>query len=150
MSDVSSLDLGCGTGLAGEQLHKLGYKNVDGLDLSQELLEVAQANTLILYIGDACAHIKMYSRDVSRGLYHSKKTCTPQKRYLKVHRKSIVNPSKSLKNPEIRKHSHNITKNPYKSRKIKKRPAKKGFWKSQKAFIHADSSKKHDNRGCNG
>ena len=41
-SDVSILDLGCGTGLVGEQLHSHGYQNIHGLDLSQELLNVAQ------------------------------------------------------------------------------------------------------------
>ena len=42
-NDASILDLGCGTGLVGEHLHRHGYTNIDGLDLSPELLQVAQA-----------------------------------------------------------------------------------------------------------
>ncbi|CAB3988748.1 Hypothetical predicted protein [Paramuricea clavata] len=37
------LNLGCGTGLVGEELVKRGYKNIDGVDLTPELLEVAKA-----------------------------------------------------------------------------------------------------------
>lgn len=36
------LDLGCGTGLVGAELQQLGFDNVDGLDLSPEMLEVAR------------------------------------------------------------------------------------------------------------
>ena len=36
------VDLGCGTGLVGQELHKLGYKNIDGVDISPELLKVAE------------------------------------------------------------------------------------------------------------
>jgi len=35
------LDVGCGTGLVGQELRALGYQNVDGLDLSPEMLAVA-------------------------------------------------------------------------------------------------------------
>ena len=35
------LDAGCGTGLAGVALSKLGYDNIDGKDLSPEMLEKA-------------------------------------------------------------------------------------------------------------
>ena len=35
------IDVGCGTGLVGLQLKKLGYKNFDGVDLSQEMIEIA-------------------------------------------------------------------------------------------------------------
>lgn len=37
------LDVGSGTGLAGEELAKLGYQNVDALDYSREMLGVAKA-----------------------------------------------------------------------------------------------------------
>ena len=37
------MDLGCGTGLVGEELQKHGYKNIDGIDLTPELLELAKA-----------------------------------------------------------------------------------------------------------
>jgi predicted TPR repeat methyltransferase len=42
-NDVRILDMGCGTGLVGEELHKRGYKNVDGIDLTPEMLELAKA-----------------------------------------------------------------------------------------------------------
>ncbi|XP_033124076.1 uncharacterized protein LOC117122571 [Anneissia japonica] len=36
------LDFGCGTGLAGEQLHQLGYQHIDGLDCAPKCLQVAE------------------------------------------------------------------------------------------------------------
>ena len=36
------LDAGAGTGLTGFELHKLGYTNIDALDISQEMLKVAK------------------------------------------------------------------------------------------------------------
>ncbi len=41
-NDTRILDLGCGTGLVGQELHKRGYKNIDGVDLTPELLEFAK------------------------------------------------------------------------------------------------------------
>lgn len=35
------LDAGAGTGLVGQHLKDLGYTNVDGLDISQEMLNIA-------------------------------------------------------------------------------------------------------------
>ncbi len=35
------LDAGCGTGLSGPYLQALGYRDIDGLDLSEEMLAVA-------------------------------------------------------------------------------------------------------------
>lgn len=35
------LDAGCGTGLVGAALHDLGYRSVDGVDLSQEMVDKA-------------------------------------------------------------------------------------------------------------
>lgn len=35
------LDVGCGTGLAGSELVKLGFTQMDGLDLSESMLEMA-------------------------------------------------------------------------------------------------------------
>lgn len=40
--DAKVLDAGCGTGLAGVELKKLGFSNIDGIDLSGEMLEVAR------------------------------------------------------------------------------------------------------------
>lgn len=39
--NIKILDAGAGTGLIGEMLAKQGYTNVDGLDISQEMLKVA-------------------------------------------------------------------------------------------------------------
>ena len=41
--DTEILDLGCGTGLVVEHLYKLGYKNVDGIDISEEMLKLSEA-----------------------------------------------------------------------------------------------------------
>ncbi len=39
--DIKILDIGCGTGLSGFALRKLGFNYIDGLDLSDEMLKVA-------------------------------------------------------------------------------------------------------------
>ncbi len=41
--DAALMDLGCGTGLAGEALAALGYTHIDGIDFSTEMLTVAKA-----------------------------------------------------------------------------------------------------------
>ncbi|KAJ8033650.1 Methyltransferase-like protein 27 [Holothuria leucospilota] len=41
-TNVSVLDCGAGTGIVGEKLHALGYKNVDGVDISQKSLDFAE------------------------------------------------------------------------------------------------------------
>ena len=40
------LDLGCGTGLVGEELQKRGYKNIDGVEPIPEMLELARAKSV--------------------------------------------------------------------------------------------------------
>ncbi|XP_046863822.1 methyltransferase-like protein 27 [Xenia sp. Carnegie-2017] len=40
--DIEILDLGCGSGLVGEHLLNLGYKNADGIDISEEMLKVSE------------------------------------------------------------------------------------------------------------
>ncbi|KAF4336744.1 Williams-Beuren syndrome chromosomal region 27 [Fusarium beomiforme] len=42
ISEARILDAGCGTGLVGEALTKLGAKDIHGIDLSPGMLEVAQ------------------------------------------------------------------------------------------------------------
>lgn len=37
------VDLGCGTGLVGAELQRLGYDDLDGIDLSREMLDVARS-----------------------------------------------------------------------------------------------------------
>ena len=39
--EIEILDVGCGTGLSGLSLLKFGFKNIDGLDLSKEMLKIA-------------------------------------------------------------------------------------------------------------
>ncbi|MGB0385506.1 MAG: class I SAM-dependent DNA methyltransferase [Ardenticatenaceae bacterium] len=43
-SNVFIIDYGCGTGLAGEQLKRRGYTNIDGLDISNCMLQEANKN----------------------------------------------------------------------------------------------------------
>ena len=45
--DVSVIDVGCGTGLCAMELHKRGYRYIDGFDLSEGML--ALANDLGIY-----------------------------------------------------------------------------------------------------
>ncbi|MFZ1815384.1 MAG: class I SAM-dependent methyltransferase [Rhizobiaceae bacterium] len=40
------LDVGCGTGLAGVELNRLGYRQPDGLDFSPEMLGVARSRSI--------------------------------------------------------------------------------------------------------
>jgi predicted TPR repeat methyltransferase len=39
--DSTILDAGCGTGIVGELIHKNGYTQIDGLDYSSDMLEIA-------------------------------------------------------------------------------------------------------------
>ena len=39
--EIKILDVGCGTGLSGFSLSKFGFNNIDGLDLSKEMLKIA-------------------------------------------------------------------------------------------------------------
>ena len=41
-SNARILDLGCGSGIVGQELRRLGYTNVDGLDLSAEMMAKAK------------------------------------------------------------------------------------------------------------
>ena len=38
------MDAGCGTGLVGEELKKIGFKNIVGVDFSQEMLDLVPKN----------------------------------------------------------------------------------------------------------
>jgi SAM-dependent methyltransferase len=49
VSDDPILDAGCGTGLAGDNLHIVGYRNLVGIDLSEQML--ALAARLGIYVG---------------------------------------------------------------------------------------------------
>jgi predicted TPR repeat methyltransferase len=41
--DAPVLDFGCGTGLSGQSLHQAGFKVIDGVDLSSQMLTCARA-----------------------------------------------------------------------------------------------------------
>jgi SAM-dependent methyltransferase len=50
-SKLKIIDVGCGTGLVGLELKNLGFSNFDGIDLSQEMIDIAQGrgyNSLFL------------------------------------------------------------------------------------------------------
>ena len=40
--NIKILDAGAGTGIIGEMLVKQGYTNIDGLDISQKMLDIAE------------------------------------------------------------------------------------------------------------
>ena len=39
--NAEMIDIGCGTGLVGEHLKAFGFKNFDGIDISEKMLEIA-------------------------------------------------------------------------------------------------------------
>ena len=43
-SNCKILDAGCGTGLVGVELKKFGYSNIDGVDFSQDMLDLVPKN----------------------------------------------------------------------------------------------------------
>ena len=47
---IHILDVGCGTGAAGAELHKLGFTIIDGLDLSPGMLDVARRRGIYRYL----------------------------------------------------------------------------------------------------
>jgi SAM-dependent methyltransferase len=50
-SKLKIIDVGCGTGLVGLELNNLGFLNFDGIDISQEMIDIAQGrgyNSLFL------------------------------------------------------------------------------------------------------
>lgn len=64
--DTRLIDLGCGTGLAGDALSALGYGHIDGVDFSSEMLAVAKARDCYsdLSVGDLNAGL-----DIADGTY---------------------------------------------------------------------------------
>ena len=45
-TDIEIVDAGCGTGLVGAALAEAGYRVIDGIDLSSEMIEVARARAV--------------------------------------------------------------------------------------------------------
>lgn len=73
--DTRLIDLGCGTGLAGDALSDLGYGNIDGVDFSSEMLAVARARDCYsnLAVGDLNTGLDIpdsaYAAAVSVGVF---------------------------------------------------------------------------------
>ncbi|XP_070549011.1 uncharacterized protein [Ptychodera flava] len=44
--DADILDIGCCTGLVGQELYKVGYRNIDGIDISDECIKIAMAKNV--------------------------------------------------------------------------------------------------------
>ena len=65
VSDKSTLilDYGCGTGLSGLALQSVGFKNLDGLDVSKEMVRIAEKKSLYksLKVFDPDTKIPIYS-----------------------------------------------------------------------------------------
>ena len=81
-NDVRILDVGCGTGLVGEELYKRGHKNIDGVDFAPEMLKHAEEKGLYgsLYQGavgspeckDLGIAANQYDAAISCGLFSLK------------------------------------------------------------------------------
>lgn len=50
---LSVLDAGCGTGMLGSLLHERGYGQIDGLDISPEMLAVARRKQVYRHLAEA-------------------------------------------------------------------------------------------------
>ena len=44
--DARILDLGCGTGIVGEELKSRGYKNIDGVDICNDVMIKAKEKSI--------------------------------------------------------------------------------------------------------
>ena len=62
--DTRILDLGCGTGLVGKELSGRGFRQIDGLDISPNMLDEARAKGIYgdLMIGDMTQPIELGGR----------------------------------------------------------------------------------------
>ena len=56
------LDYGCGTGLSGFALQAVGFENINGLDVSQEMVSLAEKKSIYknLKVFDPCTEIPVY------------------------------------------------------------------------------------------
>jgi predicted TPR repeat methyltransferase len=72
---LSVLDAGCGTGMLGKLLHERGYGQIDGLDISPEMLAVARRKQVYRHLADAdlnhafSAPVPAYGAIVSAGTF---------------------------------------------------------------------------------
>ena len=53
-TDARVIDIGCGTGLTSQPLFEKGFRNIDGIDLSPEMIDVARQRNIYqeLLVGD--------------------------------------------------------------------------------------------------
>ena len=69
-SQIKIIDAGAGTGLAGVELFKLGYTNIDALDISQEMLNEAKKTNV--YTKLICAPLnEQRNPEIETGEYHA-------------------------------------------------------------------------------
>ena len=69
-SQIKIIDAGAGTGLTGEELFKLGYTNIDALDISQEMLNEAKKKNI--YKKLICAPLtEQRIPEIQTGEYHA-------------------------------------------------------------------------------
>ena len=52
--DSVILDVPCGTGLTGLQLHSVGFKNIDGVDLSDDMIKQAKQKGIYRHLFKDC------------------------------------------------------------------------------------------------
>ena len=67
--NIRIMDAGAGTGIIGEYLKQQGYTNVDGLDISQEMLDIAKQKNVYKKLICAPLSEKKIS-EVPTGEYH--------------------------------------------------------------------------------
>jgi predicted TPR repeat methyltransferase len=67
------LDLGCGTGIIGILLEKHGYTNIQGLDLSEKMIEKAKEKKV--YNKFICAEVTAKRLDIPTGDYDALVGC---------------------------------------------------------------------------
>ena len=65
--DVAVLDVGCGTGLAGHNLAAHGFSVIDGIDVSPEMMQVAERRGIYRHFINADLHGKLPITEASYG-----------------------------------------------------------------------------------
>ena len=69
-SEVRIMDMGAGTGLLGVELNKIGYTNVDALDVSQRMLEESRKKGV--YTEFICTHLtEKPTPEIETGQYNA-------------------------------------------------------------------------------
>ena len=92
-SEIKILDVGCGTGLSGLSLKNFGFNNIDGLDLSKEMLKIAS---------DKKIYHKLFNRDLNN-LFNF------ERKYDAIIAAGVVSPAHA--NPDIISNSYSLLNN---------------------------------------